>query len=218
MAISPRFATRTFWNAKPRLYNPGMRSLLLILLIATAANAQENWTWWVQDCTAEAAKATGCDAKDPELARWALEAWARESAGKIKMTKSATKQAARIRINWASGEGNLYGEARPIRVNGERGAEIYVLPDIHALGGDIERGGLADRLFRDAVVYLTCVHESGHALGLEHTNKFVDIMYTFRYGGDFVEYFGRYRRQLKKREDIAGIAGISEADRLAVRR
>ena len=78
-------------------------------------------------------------------------------------------------------------------------------PDIHARA-------TSDPLFRDTVVYLTCVHELGHAFGLEHTADFRDIMYSFQYGGDFVEYFNRYRRQLKTRDDIAGVSGMSAAD------
>ena len=70
-----------------------------------------------------------------------------------------------------------------------------------------------DRLLRDAIVYLTCLHESGHALGLSHTAVFADIMYSFQFGGDIHEYFGRYRRKLATRDDIAKYSGMSEADR-----
>jgi hypothetical protein len=42
-------------------------------------------------------------------------------------------------------------------------------------------------------------------------------MYSFRYGGDITEYFGRYRRLLKTRGDIAKHAGISDADRAVLR-
>jgi hypothetical protein len=38
-------------------------------------------------------------------------------------------------------------------------------------------------------------------------------MYTFRFGGDIAEYFGRYRRKLNSREDIRRNTGISPADR-----
>ena len=34
----------------------------------------------------------------------------------------------------------------------------------------------------------------------------------FGYGGDIVEYFTRYRRQLRSRADIARVSGLSDAD------
>ena len=67
------------------------------------------------------------------------------------------------------------------------------------------------------VVYLTCLHESGHALGLRHTAAFADIMYSFQYGGDIPAYFQRYRQLLKIRADIKEHSGISDADRAAIR-
>ena len=98
----------------------------------------------------------------------------------------------------------MYGEARPILVDGQKGAEVYVRPAPLSTG---------DTLLRDAIVYLTCLHETGHALGLPHTAVFDDIMYSFQYGGDIPEYFARYRRKLTTREDIRKNPGLSEADR-----
>ena len=117
---------------------------------------------------------------------------------------------AQIRLFWVSAEQGLYGETRAIQVHGRRGAEVYV---------SLAPGGASDdRLLRDAIVYLTCLHESGHALGLPHTSAFDDIMYSFQYGGDIPEYFARYRRKLKTREDIRKYSGISDADRRALSR
>jgi hypothetical protein len=37
-------------------------------------------------------------------------------------------------------------------------------------------------------------------------------MYYFGYGGDVVEYFSRYRVQLRSRNDIPAALGLSDAD------
>jgi hypothetical protein len=44
-------------------------------------------------------------------------------------------------------------------------------------------------------------------------------MYSFQYGGDIAEYFGRYRRKLAARADIRKHSGMSpeDAKRLAAR-
>src|SRR5216684_4440238 len=88
----------------------------------------------------------------------------------------------------------------------------YVRADMNALGLEMALHARRDPLWRDTIVYLTCLHELGHALGLAHTADFRDIMYFFGYGGDIVEYFSRYRRQLTSRGDIASASGLSDSD------
>lgn len=203
---------------------PGMRARAILLVVLLAAGvlaagpAAEEYTWWVETCATETAQATGCAAGDEELAGWALAAWQRESGGAVAFRRSASEAGARIRIRWAGGGRNLYGETRAIEAGGKRGAEIYVLPEVRALSPEIAAAAGGDVLLRDAIVYLTCLHESGHALGLAHTREFTDIMYSFGYGGDVVAYFGRYRRLLRTRADIAVHSGVSENDRAALRR
>jgi hypothetical protein len=191
--------------------------VLLLAAFATVLSAAEEYTYWVDPCTAEASRATGCDAGDTELARWALEAWQRESNGGIVFKKSDAPAHARITIHWTNGQSNLYGETVPTVVDGKPGGIIYVLPDTRSLGPGIDAATRTDPLLRDGIVYLTCLHESGHALGLRHTRSFADIMYSFAYGGDIVAYFERYRQSLKTRSDIAAHSGISDADRVAIR-
>ena len=177
--------------------------LLLCLLAALPAHGA-SLRYWIDPCPAKGAPE--CQAGDPELAQWALEAWQAASNGTLRLERSPKIETAHIRVYWASGTSGLYGEARPIVVDGVAGAEVYVLPAI-------ARSDDRDSLLRDAIVYLTCLHETGHALGLPHTARFADIMYSFQYGGDITEYFARYRRQLAARADIRKHSGISEADR-----
>lgn len=140
---------------------------------------------------------------------WALEAWQNASDRALEFQRVKDREHARIRVLWASAEQGMYGEARTIVVEGRRGAEVYVRP------APLQAND--DKLLRDAIVYLTCLHETGHALGLPHTAAFEDIMYSFQYGGDIQEYFGRYRRRVVSRADIRQNSGMSDADRARLR-
>ena len=185
---------------------------LLCLLGAAGWLQAETFTYWIQSCSAELSRETTCAEGDPELARWALDAWQKAARPDLAMA-SAAEEHSRIRVYWASRRMRLYGEARPTVVDGKRGAAIYVNPDVTQLGDDIYLAASRDPLLREAIVYLTCLHESGHALGLSHTGKFEDIMYSFGFGGDIVEYFERYRRKIAARQDIRTQSAISANDR-----
>jgi Matrixin len=146
------------------------------------------------------------------LARMALDAWSRESGGKIKFTESKERVGAIIRLRWISPTEGLYGETQRVDVNGKPGAIVYVMPQVSVQGEPLASRAVQDALLRDTIVYLTCVHELGHAVGLNHTSKFQDIMYYFGYGGDILAYFMRYRNQLQSRADIAKHSGLSTGD------
>jgi len=154
---------------------------------------------------------------DRALAELALEAWTKASNGTLVFRNSEEKRA-RLRLYWVSAQSGLYGEMRPILVQGRRGAEVFVRPEIEGLGGEIDAAARADSLFRDTVVYLTCLHEIGHALGLDHTANYDDIMFFFGYGGDILNYFQRYRQKIHKREDMAGHWGLSQSDIRRIRK
>ena len=157
--------------------------LVLSLMAAAAALPAGDFSYWIEPCSTEVAHASGCASGDPELAQWALHAWKRAAQSSLDIPP-APEEHARVRIYWASRRTRLYGEAHPIMVDGKPGSAIYVNPDISQLGEEIYAEAMHDHLLRDAIVYLTCLHESGHALGLSHTGKFEDIMYSFGYGGD----------------------------------
>jgi hypothetical protein len=153
---------------------------------------------------------------DRDLATWALKAWERSAGGAIRFEPAAERDAL-VRVYWVPASSGQYGEMRSLAVDGRRGAAVFIRPDTEALGSDIARVARTDGLLRDTVVYLTCLHELGHALGLAHTAEFRDIMYFFGYGGDIPRFFGRYRDQLRTRDDIASVSGLSTDDVTRVR-
>src|SRR5580658_11246554 len=178
----------------------GLRPAFLLFWTACTLVAADT-SFYIAPCTDPS---TGCEPGDQDLARWALESWQSNSQGKLHFVETKDESKALLRFVWASPAGGLFGETVGIDVNGKHGSQIYIVNTTR---------GITDRLLRDTIVYLTCLHESGHALGLSHTDQFADIMYYFGYGGDIDEYFGRYRRMLSTRDDIRKNSGLSDADR-----
>lgn len=176
-------------------------------VVPQAHDAKGLITYFIADGTGK----PGFHSSDSELARWALQAWQRSAANGLHFA-AAPESSALIRVYWAGPDSGEYGETRPIVVGGQQGAAVFIRPDMDSLGEEIARHARADTLLRDSIVYLTCLHELGHALGLTHTRDFRDIMYYFGFGGNVVEYFGRYRSQVHARNDIAGVSGLSEDD------
>ena len=160
---------------------------------------------------ADASGRSGVRPADRELASWAVAAWQRNAPKGLRLEPAAESDAL-IRVYWTESGDGRYGEMQPLNVHGKRGAAVFIQPDVGALDQAIARRAATDDLLRDTVVYLTCLHEFGHALGLAHTRDFRDIMYFFGFGGDIVEYFDRYRRQLHARPDIARVSGLSAND------
>jgi hypothetical protein len=140
------------------------------------------------------------------LVERAVATWTRAAAGRIVLRPSSSRDAARINVRFARADG-IYGETSPhidVATGMIGSAEVLI-------AGDTVVG---DAVQQRIVIYLTALHELGHALGLPHTSVFDDIMYSFRRPDDGERYFGAYRRRLSSSDDIGTerATGLSPAD------
>ena len=85
------------------------------ILTATLVAQAETLSYWI------------APGPDSQLAEWALSAWSEASGGKLKF-KPLARADAQILIVWASAEEGMYGEARPIQLNGHRAVEVLSGP------------------------------------------------------------------------------------------
>ena len=188
--------------------------LLLASLLFQAPSAPEVTPYFIADGKG----IDGYDVGDKELAGFALDAWARESGGRLKFIPAKSESEALLLVRWVAAGQGQFGEMQRIEVGGKRGSVVYISPGVSSMGEPFTSRAARDRLFRDTIVYLTCVHEIGHALGLQHTANFEDIMYYFGYGGDLAAYFLRYREKLTARSDIPKFSGLSVNDIVVFKR
>src|SRR4029077_20511009 len=68
----------------------------------------------------------GFVASDRELARWAMDAWSRESGGKLKFVEAKSPEDAQVRLRWVSAYEGLFGETQRVMVGGREGAIVNV--------------------------------------------------------------------------------------------
>jgi hypothetical protein len=187
-----------------------MKRMLLVVpfVIALAQSALPSSAHWANRSVIQVwIDRQNVPARGDLLVERAMRTWSTVSDGGFALRRTFLEREAGIRV-YFNGAGGNYGETRP-HVNRATGlidaAEVAIAAD-----APIE----VDALTRDIIVYLTALHELGHALGLEHTANFDDIMYLFRQPGDGPRYFGNYRKLLRSADDIgsATATGLSAYD------
>jgi len=147
-----------------------------------------------------------------QLVDRAMQRWTAAAGGAFSLQQSLTRPQGGIRV-YFNGAGGNYGETRT---------------NIDPTSGLINDADVAiaaaapiatDDMTRQIIVYLTALHEIGHALGMRHTANFEDIMYSFREPDDGERYFGNYRRLLRSVNDVgtATATGLSAYDIGALR-
>ena len=147
--------------------------------------------------------------KGGALVEKAMKTWTVAAGGRFTLVE-AWETTAPVRLHFFSAD-YRYGVTAP-RVDPATG---FIVKAEVAVAADAGR----DLLEREIIVYLTALHELGHALGLEHTNDINTIMYLFREPGDGEKFFGAYRRKLKSADDIgsANATGLSPSDVVTLR-
>lgn len=140
-----------------------------------------------------------------ELVALAMRTWTTAAEGRFTLLNAGDRSRAKLRVHFVRSM-SKFGETLP-RVDPRTGqiVEADIGMTVDALG---------DVLERRIIMYLTALHEIGHALGLPHRDDFSSIMYLFRYPTDSERYFGRYRLQLRSPDDIGSpfATGLSAGD------
>src|SRR5262249_49207099 len=145
------------------------------------------------------------------LVERAMKTWSDASNGELTLVRASTRADAAIRILFVQSDTN-YGEAAP-RVDPASGFIVRADVAINAAVPD-------DPMDARIIVYLTALHELGHALGLAHSDTFSAIMYRFRRPDDGARYFGADRSKVRSPDDVGSTraTGLDVEDVAALRR
>jgi hypothetical protein len=153
---------------------------------------------------------------DDDLATWALQEWERSSHATIRFERTTEEGDSLLRIYWLPPAATNIGQSQRFIGRGASGrgmrAMVVVRPNMERLAEPLGTLAKEDPLLRDTIVYVTCLHEIGHALGLvEHSAGQEDVMREGETASNLAR-FQRYRRALKTRADIMTTRWLSPRD------
>jgi hypothetical protein len=96
-----------------------------LAVFAAQLDTAEPVTFFIEDGTG----VPGYRDYDRDLAKMALEAWARESAGKLRFSEAKTRDEALLRVRWVPPNG-LFGEMERIIVKGKPASTSLATPSV----------------------------------------------------------------------------------------
>jgi hypothetical protein len=148
---------------------------------------------------------------DDDLATWAFQEWERGSHGTIHFERTTEEGESLLRLYWSPSGATSIGHSQRFISMRRMRARVVVTPNVERLSEPLGTRVKEDPLLRDTIVYLTCLHEIGHALGLDHSSSQNDVMGEGEAASNPAR-FQRYRRALKTRADIATTQWLSPRD------